>query len=378
MNLRRLIWAGTTLIGIAATAVHAEQPAGTPSPAPSPARHAPEEDREARIAAQGLTALSAIARQAKQLGDWENEYPQFATSIDRVFAQNGWTDEPNEFIRTTMLEVGRIPPWDLNARMDKLVERIAGRYEMTAQQRTEFQRRLTREVGAMAFENAATLFKHAREFVRVRTNNEAFSAEGIARWTKESEGLLTQARTRLEKLSEDMSPTFTPEQRAIQDRDMNAFRKRMARMDEMRARWAAGGWKPEDFGFNPRPAQEPAPLPLPQAAPAVADAPPPYDAFDETTWERYVRLFIAGYGLDEGQALSALSILDEVQDRAQNYRRVHGTALAVADVAQRDADPLYAPIRALFAELQRRVEPIPTTAQRRAFLAGSPQEKSER
>jgi hypothetical protein len=78
-----------------------------------------------------------------------------------------------------------------------------------------------------------------------------------------------------------------------------------------------------------------------------------------------VRLFIRRYQLDEGQAKTAWSILRELEARAGDYRRGHREEMAKVPEHLRLGAPEYAPIRAMFDELQRRLKPIPTDAQRR-------------
>jgi hypothetical protein len=220
----------------------------------------------------------------------------------------------------------------------------------------------------MAYEHAATLFKHTREFLATRLRDDPFTSEQVARWTKESEGMFVQARQRIQNIADEMKPTMTPRQKAILERDMRAFQQRMKTMDELRARWAQGEWRPEDWGFSEgsiAPATPAAAAPSPQpkaAAPAVRQV---FDAHDEGSWERYVRIFTNRYNLDEGQARSALSILDELLARARDYRRLHAEELAEVPPAQRQTSWAYEPLRRLFEELQRRLEPIPSTAQRR-------------
>ena len=183
----------------------------------------------------------------------------------------------------------------------------------------------------------------------------------VARWTRDSRDVLDDARAQVERVSGEFARTFTPDQRDIFERDMESYHRRMETVDKLRARWAAGGWRPEDWGLQNDPLYRKART----AAENEADSDgPAVDRFDELAWARYVREFVNQFQLDDAQATAAWSILDELLGRAADYRRLHRDEMAdAADDAQAYAK-LQAPIGELFDELKQRLRPIPTSAQR--------------
>jgi hypothetical protein len=212
-----------------------------------------------------------------------------------------------------------------------------------------------------------------------------YTAEQVARWTRESEGMLRHMRMQYEQAADELAESFTPAQRAIFQRDMEGYHRRAMVLNKMRARWIKGQWEPRDWGLENDPIHQQAAgkqrtLDLLRSQTGAdrkerltsSQKPPAYTSYNETTWERYVRLFIERHQLDEGQARTALSVLGEVQARADDYRRLHREELQDIPQAQRETAEAYQPIIQLFEELKRRLHPIPTDAQRRqAASAGA-------
>jgi hypothetical protein len=102
-------------------------------------------------------------------------------------------------------------------------------------------------------------------------------------------------------------------------------------------------------------------------------------------WDRYVENFIRDYKLDDQQSEAARSVLKECKQRAEDYRQSKRSEFAQVQEHLRDANrperspearasmlrvatkvqrSLNKPILDLFQELQNRLEPIPTDAQR--------------
>ena len=68
--------------------------------------------------------------------------------------------------------------------------------------------------------------------------------------------------------------------------------------------------------------------------------------------------------LDAGQKSAAESIHGELVGRAGDYSKTHRDELFQIPVAERATHAAYEPIRAMFAELQARLDALPTTVQR--------------
>lgn len=103
---------------------------------------------------------------------------------------------------------------------------------------------------------------------------------------------------------------------------------------------------------------------------------PELAALTVDAWDAYVARFVEQFRLDDAQKLVATSVLDDVKNRARQYVRSHANDLqevtrevktAAEDQRQQIMEQrgeLVKPLNDLFAELQTRLEQIPTEAQR--------------
>lgn len=335
-----------------------------------------DEEREHDMANTGLDHVMRISESARALGEWEDQASMIERAINRMWEENKWESEADQFAKGMALEVSSIPPWEVDQRYETFVGAVRERYHFTDQQTALFESRLLFHAGKMAFKNAGTMYRQTQEVVRTRLSGQPFTPDQIAKWTQESSELLQDARGEFESLAGAMAKTFTPEQREIYERDMESFHRRVEASNQLRARWAKGEWKPEDWGLDGDPVQSGQITPAERAEmgkklrdfnrnPRPQPQRPPVTAYDETSWERYVREFIELYELDEGQADAALSILREVQLRAESYRMRHREELAQVFTVARQTSRAYQPVRDLFEEMKRRLYPIPTDNQRR-------------
>lgn len=92
-------------------------------------------------------------------------------------------------------------------------------------------------------------------------------------------------------------------------------------------------------------------------------------------WERYVRGFIADYALDSDQEQKCLAILADCKERRAQYlnsrreqldrlRHPSGATEGDLKIQIEQIAQLMKPVDKIFADLQRRLEPVPTRAQR--------------
>lgn len=335
-----------------------------------------DDARERDMANTGLDHVSRIGESARALGEWEDQASMIERAINRMWEGNKWESEADLFAKELALEVSSIPPWEMTQRYEAVVGAVRERYDLSDQQTALFESRLMLHSGKMVFKNAGTMYRQSQEIIRARLSGQPFTPDQIAKWTRESTQLLQDGRKEFEALAEAMSKSFTPAQREILERDMESYHHRMEVVDELGARWAEGEWKPEDWGLDGDPIQSGQLTPAERAEmgkklrdfnrnPRPKPREPAVTAYDETSWERYVREFIQLYNLDEPQANAALSILREVQLRAESYRMRHREELAQVFTVARQTSRAYQPIRDLFEEMKRRLYPIPTDNQRR-------------
>ena len=345
---------------------------------------APAQDRDDEtIADQGLGQVERFGAELRKLGSWDDQYATLERMIDRMWAQNGWEAESDTFARKLMLDVSAVPPWEFARRTETAVQAVADRYRMTSAQTNQLRAQVYLRTGKLIFRNTGLIFKQTREVIDARLSGKPLTPEQVARWVSESDDLLTQARAEFDAMVHQVSRTFTPEQQRILKRDMASYHRRVKAFNAMRETWRQGNWQPQDWGLDNDPIQTSGD-PIAKARymhKMRTDArrlqrqylsQPRYQACDETSWQRYVRMFITAYHLDDGQAGACHSILRELELRAHAYRLAHRRELAQVPRSARPFSIRYRRIRALFDELKRRLDPIPTSAQRRAAKPVTP------
>jgi hypothetical protein len=154
-------------------------------------------------------------------------------------------------------------------------------------------------------------------------------------------------RRQLDRSAAEFARSLRPEQRKRFDRDVAATRRRVDQRMAMMRQWQKGTWRPQDWGLGNDPIhaaviQDAAEPRNRKTAPAPAPA-----QGDPDEWTAYVTNFIVRYGLDDNQQVTAHSILDELRHRARGKSDHEARA-------------------ALFEELKRRLDALPTRAQRRS------------
>jgi len=324
------------------------------------------EDRTPPKPEEAFGGFSALAEAFEQIGDWDEQYEPIAAATQRLWEQNDWNEEADLYARDAVLEVARIPPWELSRRLEKLSEICDERYSLTPRQGQAFRRRVVQDAGKLMFRHAGLIIKQTREVIGARASGEAFTAEQVARWTQESEPLMQDAKQVFVEFLDDFERTMTPEQKAILARDRRSADKRLRFMDEQRAQWAQGKWDPSKWGLQDDPAHRPsAEKPEAQGGRQGSLAQVTrWRSYAPKTWIAYLRHFEKQYSLDPAQATAAESIHAETFERAEAYMQGRAAELAVVPEDERDTHPAFAPVRALFSELTERFEALLTKQQR--------------
>ncbi|MHC4697203.1 MAG: hypothetical protein ACYTFA_10705 [Planctomycetota bacterium] len=310
--------------------------------------------------------------------DWEAERPFIEQAVERFWERNGWTAEPDLATRDLACEVAAIPPWQMMKRLDLMCQRVGERYDYSPEQAAQFKGAIMRETSSWLTHHAGTIFEHIREGLPVEARAGAPHPEQVARWTKASEALVADARAAFDRVVDEIRPTFTSEQNEILEPDLRAFNKRWNDVQQMRARWAAGGWRPDDWGIpadsdlragladvKPEPAR-PGGVSGEVISTREAMVVPKWVAHDPSTWFAYVLETAKRYDLSPGQMTAAWSVHAEIVSRANAYILTHADRLQPVPIRARSMHVAYGPIRLLFEELKDRLEVIPTTAQRAA------------
>ncbi|MBU0719460.1 MAG: hypothetical protein KJ749_14530 [Planctomycetes bacterium] len=311
--------------------------------------------------------------------DWEAESQVISEAIDRLFAQSGWDSEPHRYARELVREVSAIPPWEMVRRLDVLVDRVSERYRLSPEQATRFRGLVLRETGSLLARHRGVILEELGEVLRTRAAGEPFTAEQIARWTKANAPLFQGLRESSDQVIKELSVSLDPPQRRILQRDVTAFDERWKTLEQWRSKWARGQWEPSEWGLEGGPAKagsaavgaDSKAIP---SAPSVQSGqdrpeekikqPTRWQAHDPSTWMAYIRAMERRYQLDASQVNAARSIHDELVERASAYIEGHAEQLRQVPLDQRPTHEQYEPVRALFDELEARVEGIPTSIQR--------------
>ncbi len=328
------------------------------------------------------TSLASFSDLKESLAglNWDEEAQRLRRAAETVWERNGWTDESDRFARDVACEVTAIPPWDVVARLNLLTTRVVERYRLNDESAMRLKSSVLREAGRFVMRNGGAIIENGREALAARARGEPYTAEQVAKWAKVLEPLLADAQVSADRLAEEIQPSLDAEHKLLLSRDRESFQKRTALLYAMRTRWAEGKWQPTDWGLEadpiqsravpPRALDPSAAIPVP-VAPAAQPSPnaslPTCVSYDPATWFACVLEFEKRFQLDAGQKSTAESIHAELVERAGDYAKTHREELHAVPVSERSTHAAYEPIRALFAELQARLDALPTTAQQETY-----------
>jgi len=194
-----------------------------------------------------------------------------------------------------------------------------------------------------------------------------------------------------------------PEQRELVREDVRAANDRVETVQKMASRWANGEWSPEEWGMENDPIQlgerrhaqsrsskesGEAGVAVEGAEPRAVErsapekAPPPSESREakqaasgpSDPWADYVRQFIAKYSMNGEQQQKAWMFHGDARERAdlveRRFQRITGEARAAdgardaTRVAEQDA-VRQRDLQRLFEWLKRRLDRLPTRAQRK-------------
>jgi hypothetical protein len=309
----------------------------------------------------------------RELSDWDTHYTYMIDAVEKVYARNGWQSEPDAFSLSVIREVNAIPPWTPLARFDKLVEIVSDRYLLDERQEGTLRTALIRESNEMFTRHSDRIMQYAVEAIQTRAAGEP------------------------------------SDQRELLQADLDALNRRMDNVHEMTQRWARGEWQPSDWGLEDDPIQTGAAAQTatsgakptggkarpstptakshgasgagPAAGlrePRAGGKKPTATPQDQDPWAEYVRRFIRKYKLDDSQQARAWKIYRDVKHRGDKLRKRYGERVEAArrraasagdeksKVALREAESRKkAVLDRLFEQLKRRLERLPTRAQRR-------------
>ena len=369
------VWipAAAALLSVAAWPARAGPPSGDDDAVVAPA----EQPGRSAGGARAIDQLETLTSEFKKLGDWDDQHEFIDQATQHMWAANNWNSEADLFALETIRAVAKIPPWEFDRRIDEMTDRTAQRYALALGPRAQLKAMIYRESFGLMFGHASELFEQVRETVDTRTRGEPFTPEQVARWTRQADPMMEDVRERMARIAKTFGGLIDEQHRGTYEADLESLERRMSHFERLREGWKQGRWRPEDWGLQDDPIQQRAAggdrpagerLTGDRRESASAEDRPPQQLFsdvDPSTWEAYVRDFIARYQLDPGQTKAAESILVELVARAQPYRAAVAAPPPSSPASAPTAEQASKRLREMFAELQTRLSRIPTEAQRR-------------
>ena len=194
------------------------------------------------------------------------------------------------------------------------------------------------------------------------------TAAQVQEWAKKAAPLFDEAKQEIIKGNQQFRESLNDEQKRTFDADQKVLQQQIASSRERLDLWTQGKFNPETDWMNP-------PRPRPTA---TGPNRPELDR-----WDLYVRGFISRFKLDPAQISQANAVLSDSKNRATEYyfsrkAEIEAASRHVKEVqadpsrrnqyaeARKQLEDLNRPIDTLYAEMQLRLNQIPTEAQRKA------------
>ncbi len=365
---------------------------GAPIQTPEEADVAPSRSPRSSLR-DPLSAVTDTTATFKGLGDWASQAELIDRFANRLWKENNWDSEPDQFGLKIVQDISQIPPWQIHERISRITELVSDRYTLDVQQQSRFRAQVYREMIGLFAKNAGVIAEQVRTFVDSRANGRPLTAEDIEQWTKDSGPLFEDVMERMDRINDNLARTLGEKERRQLEIDRASLKKRTDYLFRKREEWARGEWKPEDWGLENDPiqqglgqsdAEQHSMLPQGNGTPASShnrDSSKKGVAAHilsiwDSPWRKYVRTFITTHDLDTGQRDAIFSILSELELRSRQYKERHMAALNEVEVSDRGTHPAYAPLRAMSEELRTRSKALLTDVQL-ARIAQSRLDESE-
>ncbi len=137
-----------------------------------------------------LAVLQEKARQlietTQELSNWDEHYGYLVDAMERMYEHNGWNAESDLFSLEMAREIGSIPPWEPQARIDKLMEMAGDRYLLDDDQAASLQAHIFRVNVELFSKHADHIIEYATEAIQTRAAGEPFSPAIRAAWRRSS------------------------------------------------------------------------------------------------------------------------------------------------------------------------------------------------
>lgn len=402
------LWGGVSSVALAQAVEEAAAPAAQD-----------ESERRAKM----FQNVGRLLQSFRTLGDWDQHSSYILDATERTYQRQGWNSESDQFSLDLIRSVESLPPWAVQDRFDTMVGLLSDRYMLDEEQERTLRGVMARTSNEIFRAHSDRILSYASEAIQTRASGEAFTPELVAKWSTLAEPVFLDMRKRLNQNAQVLASQLDPQQRELLMADLGAANNRLNRIEELGRDWKAGKWSAADWGMEADPIQVAAESrkaaeaaketaaggadgPVSADGPETpheehaiadagehtepADAGRGQDAAGQTTpekqprrqprvattpgndpWGTYVDAFVKKYQLNNEQSDRAWQIYGDVRTRrdelAQRYERrrrpVHqGVSEPITgDVeAQRDAM-----LARLFDQMSRRLDRLPTRAQRK-------------
>lgn len=351
--------------------------------------------RERRIDTGGEAVRDTqrqIEETAKGMGPWDQHLRIIEDATDKFFQQNNWTSEPDQYARSLLRQIEKIPPWQQHDRQKVFLDGLQSRYGLSEDQKSLLDKEVHQVGMQVSMKHFATLAPIAMDMIRTRAKGEPFTPDQVAGWMRQLGPVMDDAKKAMDDVSAKLGATMSESQKEIFDRDVKALLKRHNDVVKMVDKWKSGGWTPMDWGLQNdgphaamvaemqrRDAEKNNLTEQKEFSKPLGDG--NAKATDEDTWEKYVRHFCTYYDCDERQKSQAFGILKDVQKQAVGYRSAHRLDIEKAEAAVKDAvsaerkaysakelERQLAPIGELFNQLKTRLDATVLTTEQRTKM----------
>lgn len=264
--------------------------------------------------------------------------------------------------------------WPSDRMLEYFVKRasrdLGQEYELTDEQLGQTEAQMLSRWPKWIKKNQQTIQPLFNEMIEMRLNPDPPDAAAVADWAKRALPIFDEFRSEIEKGNDDFRSVLTPRQQAKFDTQRLVFAMGLDVTEKRLKRWQQGKVEPTEVWDAPGQDQR-------RKRRATEMAQDEGGARPIDRWQAYVDQFILRYQLDKNQAESARSILAEIKTRAQKHldtvadqltainQRMNGATKDTRAALNKQREKLEKPVEDLFDELQRRLEALLTSAQRR-------------
>lgn len=280
----------------------------------------------------------------------------------------------------------------MNLMLDRWGDQIGETYQLNDDQRTRVREQVRERWGLFLQENRESIEPLVMEFLELRMEMLPPDKEAVQSWANRTLPVFEQMRAQIRGTNSDLRKILTPGQRVRFEADALKFAAGMQFAEQEIKQWASGEFDPRRFWEPPASAREDRKRRFEErrarrerfrregeereAASTTPSPPEDQVEIELGLWDKHAAEFIEKYSLDEGQKSTIQSILAEMKERATAHRDRHRTEIAELEtrIQQGGGDgdreaikqkltELYGPIDDMFAELQRRMQAVPTREQ---------------